>query len=164
MKRLRYKRVVGVGIITLVLIFIMFYLFMNKNQFYEYSGTIETYVCSYRQDDKVYTFDLKGFKEEKMYVSLNDMYNMIVILDKNAHVYIDKHRHTMVCEMNDKIYYFDYGQDEISYDDKSIDMSDYQSHIYISHKNVYIRVDFIEKILLNNKKKISFKNKTAIIS
>ena len=43
------------------------------------------------------------------------------------------------------------------------ELKDENEYIYISHKNYYINVSFIEKTVLKNDKKIKFKNKNAII-
>lgn len=164
MKKLRYDRIIFIVIIFMIILGMGLYLYMNRNHYHEYDGDIKTYTCTYRQDEKVYAFDLKVFQiQNDYYVSLNDLYNMIVILDKDAHVYIDENKHMMVYELSDITYYFNYGQDRIVYNNDCIKLDDYNSHIYISHKNVYLNVFFIEKLLLNNEKKIKFQNETAII-
>lgn len=163
-KKLRYDRVVIVGIICVILVGIFVYLMCHRKQVYIYSGDIETYIGTYRQDDKVYTFDLKAFIENDVYyVSLNDMYNMMIILDKETKVYIDQNKHVLTYQLSDINYYFDYGQDEIVYNNDCIDLKNKNTHIYIYHKNVYIPVYYIEKLLLNNEKKIKIENKNAII-
>jgi len=130
----------------------------------QYHGDIETYACTYQQDDKIYAFDLKGFVyKEKQYVSLNDIYNVMEIIDKNTKVYLDQNRYRMVYKLSDKTYFFHYRKDLITCNNTSIDVKNYDSHIYISHKNVYINIFFVEKLLLNNEKSIKFKNKNAII-
>lgn len=164
MKKLRYDRLVLISIMLLLIVIMIAYLCINKNQYYEYNGDIQTYTCTYRQDSKTYSFDLKAFQIKKdYYISLNDLYNMIVILDKNAHVYIHENKHIMVYELRQKTYYFKYGQDKIIYNNDCINLRDYDDHIYISHKNVYLNVCFIEKLLLNNEKKIKIKKENAII-
>jgi len=164
MKRIRYNRVVFVIVVLITIVSLLLYLYYHQNYFYEYDGDIQTYVCSYQQDKKIYTFDLKGFQiDEENYVSLNDLYNVIVIMDEKAHVYMQVHKHMMVYELSDITYYFHYGQDRIVYNNDCIKLKDYDSHIYISHKNVYINVFFIEKLLFNNEKKIKFQNENAII-
>lgn len=163
-KRIRYDRIIIVGIIFCLLIGIMIYLMMHKTHYYEYSGNIETYTGVYRQDDKVYTFDLKAFIENDVYyVSLNDMYNMVLILDQKTNVYIDQNKHTLTYQLSDISYHFDYGQDKIVYNNDCINLKNKDTHIYIYHKNVYISVYYIEKLLLNNEKKVKFENKNAII-
>ncbi|MCI9094097.1 MAG: hypothetical protein HFF36_10010 [Coprobacillus sp.] len=164
MKKIRYNRVVLVSIFILLIIIMIFYLYLNRNQYYEYDGDIQTIPCTYRQNSKIYSFDLKIFQlEDDYYISLNDLYNMIVILDKNAHVYIHENKHVMVYELTNKTYYFKYGQDKIIYNNDCIHLKDYHTHIYISHKNVYMNVSLIEKLLLNNEKKIKIKKENAII-
>lgn len=163
-KRIRYDRIIIVGIIFCLLIGVMIYLMMHKTHYYEYSGNIETYTGVYRQDDKVYTFDLKAFIENDVYyVSLNDMYNMVLILDQKTNVYIDQNKHTLTYQLSDISYHFDYGQDKIVYNNDCINLKNKDTHIYIYHKNVYISVYYIEKLLLNNEKKVKFENKNAII-
>lgn len=164
-KRIRYDRLCLVIGIVVILIIILGYMGMHRNHYYEYDGEIETYIGTYQQDDKIYTFDLKVFqKNDQYYVSLNDMYNMIILLDKNTKVYFNQNKHTLTYQMSDKTYYFDYGQDQIIYEDQCIDLKNKSTHIYISHKNIYVSVSFIEKLLLKNEKKIKFENKNAIIS
>jgi len=137
---------------------------MNRSQVHEYDGDIQTYVGTYQQDEKIYTFDLKVFEYQgEYYLSLNDMYNMIVILDEKTRVYLDYDKHTMTYQMSDRTYYFDYGHDKITYDKECIDLKKNKTHIYLSHKNIYLSVSFIEKILLNNQKSIQFENANAII-
>lgn len=98
-----------------------------------------------------------------MYLSLNDMYNMVLILDKNTKVYVDEQKHTLTYQMSEGNYLFDYGQNKIVYNNECIELKDENEYIYISHKNYYINVSFIEKTVLKNDKKIKFKNKNAII-
>ena len=53
----------------------IFYLYLNRNQYYEYDGDIQTIPCTYRQNSKIYSFDLKIFQlEDDYYISLNDLY------------------------------------------------------------------------------------------
>lgn len=164
-KKIRYDRLSFV--IGCIVIFIMLfaYMVMHRNHYYEYQGEITTYIGTYEQDDKIYTFDLKAFQEDNQYyLSLNDMYNMIILLDKNTKVYFNQNKHTLTYQMSDITYYFDYGQNQIVYNNECIDLDNESTHIYISHKNIYISVSFIEKLLLKNEKKIKFENKNAIIS
>ena len=65
--------------------------------------------------------------------------------------------------MSEGNYLFDYGQNKIVYNNECIELKDENEYIYISHKNYYINVSFIEKTVLKNDKKIKFKNKNAII-
>lgn len=163
-KKLRVKRVLSVAILCLLSITIIIYMIMNINHIEEYQGDIKTYVASYRQDDKVYTFDLKTiYQDDIYYVSLNDMYNMIVIIDETAHVYLNQNKHVLTYVMSDISYQFDYGKGKIVYNNECIDLRKNDEHIYISHKNIYISVYFVEKLLLKNEKKIKFENKNAII-
>lgn len=163
-KRIRYDRLILVIGFILFFMIIVVYMGMHRNHYYEYDGEIETYVGTYQQDDKIYTFDLKVFQKDKQYyISLNDMYNMIIILDKNTKVYFNQNKHTLTYQMADMTYYFDYGQDKIVYNNVCINLKNEGTHIYISHKNIYISVSFIEKLLLKNEKKIKFENKNAII-
>ena len=104
------------------------------------------------------------FKDEQYYLSLNDLYNWFVIQDSKNKVYVDYGKHTMVYQLNDEVYYIDFGRDEIKYKNDCININENGSHIYISHKNIYLSVYFIEKILLKNEKKIEIENKNAIIS
>lgn len=163
--KLRYKRVILVVIVFCLVIGIVSYLFFHRCYYYEYEGTIETYIGSYQKDQKIYTFDLKGFEvKEEVYLSLNDLYNWFVIEDEQAKVYVDYQKHTMVYQLSDATYYIDFGRDEIKYNDDCINVEKNNEHIYISHKNIYLSVYFIEKILLKNEKNIKFENKNAIIS
>ena len=163
-RKIRYDRVLIVSIVFILMISIGIYLSIHKTKYYEYSGNIETYVGVYRQDDKIYTFDLKAFIEnDQYYISLNDMYNMIIILDKDASVYMNEQKHTLTYQLSDMDYNFDYGHDKIVYNNDCINLKEKDSHIYIYHKNVYISVYYIEKLLLNNEKSIKFENKNAII-
>ena len=163
--KLRYKRVVLVVMIGCLLIGIVSYLFLNRCHYYEYDGTIDTYIGSYQKDQKIYTFDLKGFEVgEKVYLSLNDLYNWVVIEDEDAQVYVDYQKHTMVYQLSDTTYYIDFGRDEIKYNDDCINVEKNNENIYIYHKNIYLSVYFIEKILLKNEKNIKIENKNAIIS
>lgn len=164
MKKLRYKRIIFVVGICILMMTIVLYMYRHRNHFYEYNGDIKIYTCTYRQDNKVYSFDLKAFQiKNNYYVSLNDLYNMIVILDKDAHVYLQTNKHIMVYELKQITYYFNYGQDKIVYNNDCIKLKDYNYHIYISHKNVYINVFFVEKLLFNHEKSIKFHNETATI-
>ena len=164
MKKIRVDRVLIVCFVFVIVLVIMVYLFLNRSHYYEYQDDITTYVGVYRQDEKIYTFDLKAFqKDNHYYVSLNDFYNVMIVIDKNTHVYLHESKHMLVYVLKNKTYYFNYGQDKIVYDDECLDMEDYHSHIYISRKNVYINVFFIEKLFFNNKKSIKFENKNAII-
>ncbi|MEG0367886.1 MAG: hypothetical protein RR585_13685 [Coprobacillus sp.] len=163
-RKLKYKRVIMVSIIFVFIIIIVIYMYMNRRHDYEYTGAIQTYTASYRQDDKVYTFDLKAFEKAGIqYVSLNDMYNMVVILDKNTKVYLNYNQHVMTYELTNQTYLFDYGHDKIVYNNKCIEFNNKDEHIYVSHKNIYISVFLTEKLLLNNEKKLTFENKNAII-
>ena len=163
-KKIRYDRIILVGCIFCFVVGILIYLGMHRKHYYQYSGDIETYVGVYRQDDKVYTFDLKAFVENDMYyVSLNDMYNMMLILDDQAHVYIDQNKHTLTYQLSEMTYHFDYGQDKIVYNNDCINLKGKDTHIYIYHKNIYISVYYIEKLLLTDGQKIKFENKNAII-
>ena len=124
-----------------------------------------TYIGTYHKDEKIYTFDFKGFqKDNQYYLSLNDLYNWFVIQDQNAKVYVDYGKHTMVYQLHDVTYYIDFGRDEIRYNGNCINVSKNNQHIYISHKNIYLSVYYIEKILLKNENQIKIENKTAIIS
>ncbi len=164
MKKLRYGRVLFAIIMMSVMIVLFVFLIMNSSHVYEYDGDIETYVGTYQQDDKIYTFDLKGFElGEEMYLSLNDMYNVIVIIDPETKVYLDYDKHTMTYQLSDKSYYFDFGHDCIMTEDGRIDLKKYETHIYLSSKNIYLSVSFIEKILFDNEKSIRFENANAII-
>ena len=164
MKKIRYDRVFITIMIFIVIVFVFIYLAMNRSRVYEYEGNIDTYTGTYRQDDKIYTFDLKAFVlDVEYYVSLNDMYNIMVILDKDTKVYLDYDKHTMTYMMSDMTYYFDFGHDKIMSKNETIDLQKNDTHIYISHKNVYLSVSFIEKILLKNEKSIQFENANAII-
>lgn len=164
MKRLRYDRVISVIIVGLLLI-CGIYLMFHRASVKEYQGNVETYSAVYRQDDKVYSFDLKGFqKDHKTYFSLNDIYNVIVILDDQSHVYVDTKRHVFVYDTSQGEYRFDYGYQQIVYNNKCVELSDSNDYIYVLNKNYYLNVEFIEKILFNNEKKIKIENKNAIIS
>lgn len=164
MKKLRYDRIVIVFIAVLLIVCGMYLLF-HKVNVKEYHGKIETYTATYRQDDKVYSFDLKGFqKDGKTYFSLNDIYNVIVILDKKAHVYVDSKRHVFVCVTSQEEYVFDYGYHNIVYNNKCVELKDMNDYIYVFNKNYYLNVEFIEKILFESKKSIKIENKNAIIS
>lgn len=164
MKKLRYDRLILVMIILILVMGIILYMYVNKYHCYEYKEKVHTYICTYRQDEKVYSFELKAFQvNNDYYVSLNDLYNVMVILDDDTHVYIQENKHMMVYELSSVTYYFNYGQDKIVYNNDCIKLEDYNSHIYISHKNVYVNVFFIEKLLFKNEKKIKFQNETAII-
>ena len=159
MKKIRVDRVLIVCFVFVIVLFIMVYLFMNRSHYYEYQDEIKTYFVVYMQHEKIYTFQ----KENQYYVSLNDFYNVMIVIDKNTHVYLHENKHMLVYVLKNKTYYFNYGQDKIVYDDECLDMEDYHSHIYISRKNVYVNVFFIEKLFFNNKKSIKFENKNAII-
>lgn len=164
MKKLRYDRVMLVVTIFIFIIGIILYMYMNMSHYYEYKDNIKTYVGTYRQDGKIYTFDLKAFQvKDDNYISLNDLYNVMIILDNDINVYIQENKHVMVYELSDITYYFNYGQDTIVYNNDCIKLEDYNSHIYISHKNIYLNVFFVEKLLFKNEKKIKFQNETAII-
>lgn len=165
MKKLRYKRVILVIMIFVLFVSIVGYMYLQRSRYFEYNGTITTYTTTYQQDEKIYIFDLKGFfKDEQYYLSLNDLYNWFVIQDSENKVYVDYGKHTMVYQLNDEVYYIDFGRDEIKYKNDCININENGSHIYISHKNIYLSVYFIEKILLKNDKKIKIENKNAIIS
>lgn len=105
MKKLRKDRVIMICIIFILLIFMMIYMMSCMGKEYEYQGDIQTYPCTYRQDDKIYAFDLKSFEfNQQRYVSLNDIYNIMLILDKNTHVYINQNKHIMVYELSHMTY------------------------------------------------------------
>ena len=147
MKKLRYERVLLVGVILCLLIGTIGYMYCHRSRYYEYQGAMTTYIGTYHKDEKIYTFDFKGFqKDNQYYLSLNDLYNWFVIQDQNAKVYVD------------------YGKHEIRYNGNCINVSKNNQHIYISHKNIYLSVYYIEKILLKNENQIKIENKTAIIS
>ena len=78
--------------------------------------------------------------------------------------YVDYGKHTMVYQLHDVTYHIDFGRDEIRYNGNCINVSKNNQHIYISHKNIYLSVYYIEKILLKNENQIKIENKTAIIS
>lgn len=163
-KKLRYRRVALCLFVLLGLFIIGIYMFFQRNHEYVYQGAVQTYTAIYHQDEKTYTFDLKGFVQaDKSYLSLNDIYNVMLVIEPQTQVYLETSKHLMTYHINQKNYYFDYGQDTIKYDDQCIDVGKYGEHIYISHKNVYISVYFIEKILFKNEKKIKLENKNAII-
>lgn len=165
MKKLRYKRVILVIMIFVLFVSIVGYMYLQRSQYFEYKGPITTFTTTYQQDEKIYMFDLKGFqKDEQYYLSLNDLYNWFVIQDSKNKVYVDYGKHTMVYQLDNEVYYIDFGRDEIKYKDDCININKNGSHIYISHKNIYLSVYFIEKILLKNEKKIEIENKNAIIS
>ncbi len=164
MKKLKYKRVIYVSMIVLCLISMSIYLFINRSHIHEYNGNIKTYVGTYRQDNKVYTFDLKGFyAHDQYYVSLNDMYNVVVIMDKEATVFLHPDKHLLKYKMRDGEYCFDYGYHKIVYNNDCIDLKKNRDYIYVSHKNIYISVSLIEKIILKNEKKIKIEDANAII-
>lgn len=165
MKKLRYKRVIMVIVVFLLIVGIIGYMYAKRSRYYEYQGTVTTYIGTYQQDEKIYTFDLKGFQiDEQYYLSLNDLYNWFVIQDEDAKVYVDYGKHTMVYQFNQEIYYIDFGRDEIKYNNDCINVNKNNQHIYISHKNIYLSVSFIEKILLKSENNIKIENKNAIIS
>lgn len=165
MKKLRYKRVILVIMIFVLFVSIVGYMYLQRSQYFEYKGPITTFTATYQQDEKIYMFDLKGFqKDEQYYLSLNDLYNWFVIQDQNAKVYVDYGKHTMVYQLHDVTYHIDFGRDEIRYNGNCINVSKNNQHIYISHKNIYLSVYYIEKILLKNENQIKIENKTAIIS
>ena len=165
MKKLRYKRDILEIMIFVLFVSMAGYMYLQRSRYFEYNGTITTYTTTYQQDEKIYIFDLKGFfKDEQYYLSLNDLYNWFVIQDSKNKVYVDYGKHTMVYQLNDEVYYIDFGRDEIKYKNDCININENGSHIYISHKNIYLSVYFIEKILLKNEKKIEIENKNAIIS
>lgn len=165
MKKLRYQRVILVGAMILLIMSLLIYMYFQRSHSYEYHGTVTTYIGTYRQDEKIYTFDLKGFQiDEQYYLSLNDLYNWFVIQNEKTKVYVDYGKHTMVYQFEDEVYYIDFGRDEIKYNNDCIKTKENNQHIYVSNKNIYLSVYFIEKILLKNEKKIEFKNKNAIIS
>ncbi len=165
MKKLRYERVLLVGVILCLLIGTIGYMYCHRSRYYEYQGAMTTYIGTYHKDEKIYTFDFKGFqKDNQYYLSLNDLYNWFVIQDQNAKVYVDYGKHTMVYQLHDVTYHIDFGRDEIRYNGNCINVSKNNQHIYISHKNIYISVYYIEKILLKNENQIKIENKTAIIS
>lgn len=162
MKQIKYKNVMIVlaGITVLILVLILCFSIHDDN----YHGNVNTYVASYRENGKVYTFDVKGFHDgNDMYLSLNDMYNMIVILDKRAKVYIHVDNHTMVYEMYDEKYYFDYGHHKIICPYGVYYFNRNNKHIYVSDKNIYIPVCYIEKILLQDTRRINIENANVII-
>lgn len=164
MKKLRKDRVIIVCLIFICFVLITIYIISCIGREHKYQGDIQTYTCTYRQDDKIYAFDLKSFEiNQQRYVSLNDIYNIMLILDQKTHVYINQNKHIMVYELSHITYFFHYKKDKITYENKVIEMKNYDSHIYISHKNIYINIFFVEKMLFNNEKIIKFKNKNAII-
>ncbi|WP_050638317.1 hypothetical protein [Candidatus Stoquefichus sp. SB1] len=164
-KKIRYDRLMIVGLVCILVISIFIYMLTQRKQEHVYSGNIETYIGTYRQNDKVYTFDLKAFIEnDQYYISLNDMYNMMIILDEKSKVFINQNKHVLTYQLSQIDYHFDYGHDKIVYNNDCIDLNKKNDHIYIYHKNVYISVYYIEKLLLNNEKKIKFENKNAIIA
>lgn len=163
-KKLNYRRVIFVTVFVVLLIGIVFYLVSQMNHVEEYSGEIEIYQATYKSKDKIYSFELKALSEDdKRYVSLNDMYNMMVIFDKNAKVYMDENKDLMRCQFLDNQIDVYYGKNEIVYNNNCVESKDNDNKIYVSHKNVYISVFLTEKLILNNEKKIKFENKTAII-
>lgn len=163
MKKLRYDRILLV-VSMILIVLVSFFLFSQMSRDRVYEGQIQTMTATYRQNSKIYSFELKVFEEDgQNYISLNDIYNVISIIDRGSHVYLDENRHVMIYELKKGKYNFYYGKDKIVYNNISIDTQKYNSHIYISHKNVYINVYFIEKYLLNSQKKIKIKNKTATI-
>ena len=165
MKKLRYKRVILVIMIFVLFVSIVGYMYLQRSQYFEYKGPITTFTATYQQDEKIYMFDLKGFqKDEQYYLSLNDLYNWFVIQDSKNKVYVDYGKHTMVYQLHDVTYHIDFGRDEIRYNGNCINVSKNNQHIYISHKNIYLSVYYIEKILLKNENQIKIENKTAIIS
>ena len=88
MKRLRYDRLMIVLIGFLGLSIFMIYLFSHMSHIYDYQGDIQTLTCTYQQDDKLYLFQLKTFKEKDVrYISLNDMYNVMIVFDKDEGLY-----------------------------------------------------------------------------
>ena len=164
MKRFRYDRllwVIGIAIVIICMIYLLF----HQVNIRQYNGNIDTYSATYRENGKIYSFDLKGFtKENKTYFSLNDIYNVIVIMDDKTHVYLDEKRHVFVIQTSDEKYTFDYGYHKIVYNNKCVELKDKNDYIYIFNKNCYLNVEFIENILFHNEKKIKIENKNAIIS
>lgn len=163
-KKLNYRRVSCVIVIIVLLIGIILYLLSQMSHVKEYTGYIETYQTTYIDNDKIYSFDLKSLSEnDKQYISLNDMYNMMVILDKDAKVYMDENKDMMRCEFKHNIMDVYYGKNKIVYNNNCVESKDYDNKIYVSHKNIYISVFLTEKLVLNNEKELKFENKTAII-
>ncbi|MEG0276521.1 MAG: hypothetical protein RR630_05790 [Coprobacillus sp.] len=164
MKRLNYRKVVFVCGLSIFIVCIVIYMIGQMNHIYNYDQDIAVYKVTYKNDEKIYNFDLKSFEENDIrYVSLNDMYNMMVIMDKDAKVYMDENRHLMKCEFSQNVLDISYAKDEIVYNNNCVEFENNDEHIYVSHKNIYISVFLTEKIVLNNEKKMKFENKTAII-
>lgn len=164
MKKLRYNRVMIVSIVLIILIGIGIYLWMNMNHYYDYQGDIQKRTCTYTHNNKIYSFDLNTFQDDGHdYVSLNDMYNMIFILDSKTKVYIDENKHILVYKMSDDTYYFRYGHDQIISDRLTINVNENKTHLYRKDGHIYIDCFYIEDIFFNHKKKITFQNEKAII-
>ena len=82
--KIRYDRLITVGVIVSIIIGLFIYLMSHKVHDEEYNGKIETYVASYRQNDKIYTFDLKAFqKDDIWYASLKDVYKRQILKKAN---------------------------------------------------------------------------------
>ncbi|MEG0367226.1 MAG: hypothetical protein RR585_10345 [Coprobacillus sp.] len=162
--KLNYQKVIFVVGLVTIIICICIYMLTQMNHIHSYNDDIEVYKATYKTTDKEYHFDLKSFEDNDIrYISLNDMYNMMVIMDKNAKVYMDENMDVMRCQFNDNKLDVYYAKNKIVYNNNCVEFENNDENIYVSHKNVYISVLLTEKIVLNNEKKVKFENKTAII-
>lgn len=150
-----------ISIIVLIIIMIQASL---QHVCYLYQGNIDTYIGCYCYDYKVYTFDWNGFhKDGELYLSVNDLCLMLMSFDMNYGLYHDWDKEVMIYQSHQMTCYLDYFHQEIRYNQYCIQLQKYKKYIYISHKNVYMNVSFIENILFNSEKKIEIQNKNAII-
>jgi len=131
--------------------------------FYEYQGDIQTLVCVLRYQGKIYTFDLQSFYNNQYYISLNDMYPILKSIDQNVSMYHNHKDDSIVYNIKNETYQFEYSKDKIKQGKQYLYYPKNNFHIYISHKNVYVNVFFIEKMLINYQKIVKIQNKTAII-
>ena len=129
------------------ILILCFMLLLNSGTyFYEYQGDIQTLGCVLRYQGKIYTFDL-----------------VLKSIDQNVSMYHNHKDDSIVYNIKNETYQFEYSKDKIKQGKQYLYYPKNNFHIYISHKNVYVNVFFIEKMLINYQKIVKIQNKTAII-
>ncbi len=114
---------------------------------------IHEYVLSYRQDGFVYTLTIKGFIQDDLYLSLNDMYQLFYIIDSYTYVYMYK----------DQMIYHYQNQEYVIYKNYiKLSSVTYPVDILYDKKNIYLDQKSIEKLFFAYSKKI-IQNENVII-
>lgn len=159
-RKLKKDRIIILGILLCIFISLFFYIYQHMNHIHEYPNNIKTFTGCFSYQEKIYTFDVKSFVyEDNVYLSLNDMYNVIFILEPDSTVYRNTKNNELTYIIKNKKLCFDYGHGIIINNQEQINLRNENMDIFLNKKNVYIPKQYVEKLLLKGKYKVIFKEK-----